>query len=50
LQKKTNKTAQDIRKRVFGYHHFRGQQETIIENLIQGQDALAIMPTGGGRS
>ena len=45
-----NKTAQNILKRVFGYHHFRGQQETIIENLIQGQDALVIMPTGGGKS
>ncbi|MDX1692939.1 MAG: DNA helicase RecQ [Ketobacteraceae bacterium] len=35
---------------IYGYDTFRGQQEAIIETLIQGQDALVIMPTGGGKS
>jgi ATP-dependent DNA helicase RecQ len=39
-----------ILKTVFGYNQFRGQQQTIIENLIAGKDALVLMPTGGGKS
>ncbi|MDD5214360.1 MAG: DNA helicase RecQ [Methylococcales bacterium] len=39
-----------ILKTVFGYHEFRGQQQEIIEGLIAGQDALVLMPTGGGKS
>ena len=39
-----------ILKTVFGYHAFRGQQEAIINGLITGQDALVLMPTGGGKS
>ena len=35
---------------VFGYHEFRGEQQAIIEHLISGQDALVLMPTGGGKS
>ena len=35
---------------VFGYRQFRGQQADIIETLIQGRDALVLMPTGGGKS
>mgnify|MGYP003857216903 FL=1 len=37
-------------KSVFGYDHFRGQQQEIIEQLIAGDDALVLMPTGGGKS
>ena len=37
-------------KSVFGYDQFRGQQKVIIEQLIAGQDALVLMPTGGGKS
>ncbi|CBL45462.1 ATP-dependent DNA helicase [gamma proteobacterium HdN1] len=43
-------TPQHILKHTFGYDHFRGQQETIIQTLINGQDALVLMPTGGGKS
>ncbi len=35
---------------VFGYDQFRGQQQQIIEQLIVGQDAMVLMPTGGGKS
>jgi ATP-dependent DNA helicase RecQ len=40
----------EILKTVFGYDHFRGQQQTIIEELLAGRDALVLMPTGGGKS
>jgi ATP-dependent DNA helicase RecQ len=35
---------------VFGYESFRGQQQTIINHLVAGQDALVVMPTGSGKS
>jgi ATP-dependent DNA helicase RecQ len=40
----------DVLKTVFGYDSFRGQQQAAIEHLIAGQDALVLMPTGGGKS
>ena len=39
-----------VLKTVFGYDYFRGQQQTVIESVIAGQDALVLMPTGGGKS
>ncbi|MEN1728943.1 MAG: DNA helicase RecQ [Pseudomonadota bacterium] len=41
---------QQLLERVFGYESFRGQQERIVNSLIQGQHALVLMPTGGGKS
>ncbi|MEO8079607.1 MAG: DNA helicase RecQ [Caldimonas sp.] len=35
---------------VFGYADFRGQQEAVIDNAIDGGDALVLMPTGAGKS
>jgi ATP-dependent DNA helicase RecQ len=37
-------------KKFFGFNTFKGDQEAIIQNLIEGNDAFVIMPTGGGKS
>jgi ATP-dependent DNA helicase RecQ len=42
--------AQRVLQSVFGYKAFRLQQAEIIETLLAGGDALALMPTGGGKS
>ncbi len=39
-----------VLQHVFGYHDFRGEQRAIIDSLIDGDDALVLMPTGGGKS
>jgi len=42
--------ARQTLKTVFGYDDFRHQQADIIEALLQGEDVLTLMPTGGGKS
>ncbi len=37
-------------KRYFGFSTFKGQQEQIIDNLLNGKDIFVLMPTGGGKS
>ena len=39
-----------VLRQVFGYDAFRGPQQAIIENVAAGNDALVLMPTGGGKS
>ena len=43
-------TKYEALKTYFGYDDFRGGQEEVIDALLAGRDALAIMPTGAGKS
>jgi ATP-dependent DNA helicase RecQ len=42
--------AREILNTTFGYQEFRHNQAEIIAELLAGRDALALMPTGGGKS
>lgn len=46
----TEQTAQSVLRDIFGYPSFRGEQEAIISTLLNGSNALVLMPTGGGKS
>ena len=39
-----------VLKEVFGYEKFRPLQREVIQNVLDGRDTLAVMPTGGGKS
>jgi ATP-dependent DNA helicase RecQ len=45
-----SEAAAEVLHRTFGYSSFRGQQQEIIEHLCGGGDAVALMPTGSGKS
>lgn len=45
-----NPKAIDILQKYWGYEAFRTMQEDIIDSIIAGQDTLALLPTGGGKS
>jgi ATP-dependent DNA helicase RecQ len=40
----------ELLKRVFGFDHFRGVQEQVVDRVLAGQHTLAVMPTGAGKS
>ena len=42
--------AHELLRNVYGYSGFRGGQEAIIAAVLDGKDALVLMPTGGGKS
>ena len=42
--------ALEILRTTFGYPAFRGPQAEIVDHVSNGGDALALMPTGGGKS
>ncbi len=44
------KHAQEILQNTFGYDSFRHHQQDIIQSLLNGEDSLVLMPTGGGKS
>ena len=46
----TQQMLQKTLKRVFGYDSFRPGQLDVAQSLLQGKDALAVMPTGAGKS
>lgn len=43
-------SARDALRTYFGYDAFRPGQEGIVNAIIQGRDALGVMPTGAGKS
>ena len=43
-------SAQSLLKDVFGFDGFRPMQADIVEAVASGEDVLAILPTGGGKS
>jgi ATP-dependent DNA helicase RecQ len=43
-------TARDLLEKHFGFREFLDAQEEVISTILKGQDALVVMPTGGGKS
>lgn len=44
------KSLTEALKKYFGFDKFKGDQEQIIQNLLDGNDTFVLMPTGGGKS
>ena len=50
MKKVDNHSLNELLKKIFGFDSFKGNQEPIIQNLLDGRDTFVIMPTGGGKS
>jgi ATP-dependent DNA helicase RecQ len=46
----THRKIHDILRSYWGYDRFRPLQQDVIESVLNGNDTLALMPTGGGKS
>jgi ATP-dependent DNA helicase RecQ len=49
MNKETISLKQELNS-FFGFKEFKGQQEAIIQNTLDGKDSFVVMPTGGGKS
>ncbi len=50
MAKKDEYGLHELLKKIFGFDSFKGNQETIIRSVLDGQDTFVVMPTGGGKS
>lgn len=46
----TDTVLKEALKKFFGFNEFKGEQEGIIQNVLNGNNTFVIMPTGGGKS
>lgn len=46
----TKESLHEALQRYFGFDNFKGNQEAIVESVLNGKDTFVIMPTGGGKS
>mgnify|MGYP000892107640 CR=1 FL=1 len=50
MSQPTLSDARALLQRVFGHADFRGLQADVISEVLAGRDAVAVLPTGGGKS
>lgn len=50
MAKTMEHSLHELLKKIFGFDSFKGNQEAIIQNVMNGKDTFVIMPTGGGKS
>ena len=50
MAKKVEANIHKLLKEVFGFDQFKGNQEAIIQSVLEGNNTFVLMPTGGGKS
>lgn len=50
MAEEVHATLTEYLKKYFGFSSFKGNQEAIIRNVLDGKDTFVLMPTGGGKS